>query len=273
MDKTVQWLYSAELPGGGLSAWRTEDGRWHDAYPEVSGYLLPTLIKWGAGDLAIRTARWLLKQQHPDGYWLGLDGVPRAFDTAAVLEGLTAMYEWSAQYEYIEAVIRARTWMQGQIQPGGWLSVSPTDPGPQVYTLRASALIDNRRELHHWRRAGLIHGRENRTHYLAYALEGALKLNDADLVRPHLELAKERNPGLMPFFVDGQWSMTHPADDLCATAQMGILFERVGLDAAPTYAALKARVCEDGGVWQSTSDRRQILWAAKYFLDFKELME
>jgi hypothetical protein len=274
MDPTLRWLYSAECKDGGLSAWRTEDGKWHIPYPEVTGYLLPTLIKWGAGDLALRSAKWLLAIQNPDGSWNGLDGVPRPFDTSAIIEGLIGMYTWTGDFEYIEAATKARMWMKKQIHADGYLINSPSFPNPEIYNLRASAIIDNRRELHYWRGRPL-NDSQQRAHYLAYALEGALNLNDVTFVRPHLEACATWNHNLMPFYVDPDWFGTHPAYDLCATAQMGILYKRLRMDedAGRMYRALAGQIEPNGGVWQSPSDKREILWAAKFWLDFKEVMD
>jgi len=271
MDKTLQWLYSAECDTGGISAWRTEDGRWHQAYPEVTGYLLSTLINWGAGDLALRCARWLLSVQNPDGSFNGLDGVPRPFDTSAIADGLFYIYDWTRELDYILAAVKATGWISGLIQPDGYLSNSPKNPNPEIYNLRASAIIGNRRELHYWRKHGL-NTREQRSHYMAYALEGALRLNDATWAKQQIEMAHVKQSRLIPFFVDPDWHTSHPSYDLCATAQMGILFKKIGLDATGTYNALEHHIEANGGVPQSPDDKREIAWGAKFWLDFKEVM-
>jgi hypothetical protein len=262
MDQTLMWLYSAECPDGGLSAWKDQTGRWERVYPEVTGYLIPTLLRWGAADLAERCAAWLARTQASDGSWPGMDGVPRPFDTAAIIEGLRCMDG------YGKSVSRAEEYVRSMITSEGYILNSKEWKRPEVYNLRASAIIGNRRELEYRTKAGF--GVRERTHYIAYALEGALNLGAEDWVKPILELAHTTYKGLFPFYVNSDWSATEPEMDVCATAQMGILFCRVGMDARPYYDAVKRQVEPNGGVPQGVVDKRQIAWGAKFWLDFQE---
>lgn len=266
------WLYAAECEGGGISAWN-DAGKWHSAYPEVTGYLLPTMVKWGADDLALRCANWLLSVQNADGSFNGIDGTPRPFDTAAIVEGLVFVYNEINQEKFIQAAAKAREWMRTQINADGCLVNSPNLPTAEIYNLRASAILHNPRELEYWQENGL-NNKEQRSHYLAYALEGALNFdNDDEWAKSHIEMCCAMNPGLMPFYVRPDWSTNHAHYDYCASAQMGILYERIGLDVSRLYRLLEAIVEPNGGIPQSDGDRRQIAWAVKFWLDFKEMMQ
>jgi hypothetical protein len=268
-DITLVWMYGAEWNTGGLSAWKSARG-WEMAYPECTGYAIPTLFRWGAGDLSERCAEWLLTVQNQDGSFNGLDGVPRPFDTTAIIEGLRAAYQVTGNPRYITALAKAEAWVILQRNTLGYLNNSPGNAAPEVYNLRASAIVDNRSELHYWKEHGL-YKRENRSHYLAYALEGLLNFGEVEFARPHIEMAHARNPALVPFFVNEEWQGTHPAVDLCASAQMGILYLRIGLDASKAYESLKRHVQPNGGIYQAPDDPREILWAAKFWLDFKRM--
>jgi hypothetical protein len=273
MDKSVMWLYAAECDGGGISAWKDETGRWHDPYPEVTGYLLPTMLAHGANDLALRCAAWLVQVQNSDGSWNGLDGIRRPFDTAAIVEGLQATHALFNIPRHHHAITRALAWVCEQVAPEGYLINSPTYPQPEIYNLRASAIIGNKQELEYWKAHGL-NGREQRTHYLAYALEGALNIDGADRwARDQIEIAYNMQPGLMPFYVDPDWRSTHPSFDYCASAQMGILYKRIGLDAGRVYRLLESVIEPNGGIPQADGDLRQIAWAVKFWLDFRKVME
>ena len=81
--KTLDFVKGLELETGGIRGW--EGSR---AYPEVSGYLIPTLLDYGEQDLATRIADWLVHIQNDDGSFPDMDGQKRSFDTAAVMEGL-----------------------------------------------------------------------------------------------------------------------------------------------------------------------------------------
>lgn len=269
MNKTVQWLYEAENNSGGISAWRYQDTRYADPYPEITGYSLPTMWRNGANDLAIRCANWLVSIQNKDGSYNGIDRVPRPFDTAAIIEGLLFTFGWADNERYLEAAKKALDWTRTQISNEGYLYNSPREKKDEAYNLRASAIINNRQELAYWRGHGLIHG-GLRTHYLAYALEGALNLGDTELAEYHLKELYANHKGLMPFVVGERWEDLNAGADVCSTIQMAILFHRMGWDVSNYYDALLPYIHENGGVPQSPSDRREIAWAAKFWLDLQE---
>lgn len=274
MDKSVQWLYAAEQSSGGIAAWRNPDGSYHKAYEEVTGYLIPTMLKWGAGDLARRCADWLLTVQNKDGSFNGLDDVPRPFDTSAIIEGLVSMFQYTGEIKYTNAALAAQTWMRRQVMKEGYL---PNSPRPntlhaEIYNLRASAIILNKQELNYWHKRGLIK-EHTRAHYLAYALEGALNFGDTEFARPYLEEIYQRYMRLIPFWLSRDWRNTDGGDDICATAQFAILFHRMGWDVRHYCDILKNYVMPNGGIWQSTTDKREIAWAIKFYLDLKEAVK
>ncbi len=272
MNKTLEWLYRAEQPHGGIAAWQLSGGAYHSSYVEVSGYLIPSLIKWGAGDLAIRCANWLLTVQNSDSSFTGLDGVPRPFDTSAVIEGLEAIYKATGTAIYRAAANVATDWMRTQISNDGYLYNSPGNHAPNLYNLRASAIIGNYAEVDYWRGRPLIVGRE-RSHYLAYALEGLLNFGAREIAMPYIELAYSRGYLLQSFYVDEDWRPLFNDWDICSSAQMALLFKRVGLDVERHYQAIQKQIKPDGGVPQSNSDDRSLSWGAKFYLDLVYEME
>lgn len=277
MNPTLDWISRAERPSGGLAAWQTPSGIYHDVYIECTGYAIPTLLKFssvnrGADALALRCANWLLSVQNPDGSFNGLDGVPRPFDTSAVIEGLQAIGKHTRKAIYRNAAKRAVTWCSTQITEDGYLKNSPANYEANVYQLRAAYIVGNRREVDYWKARGLIQARE-RSHYLAYALEGLLNFGETDYALPYLEVAYKSGNLLQAFYVDSNWQPTFPDWDICASAQMAILFRRVGWDVSRHYEAIRKYVKEDGGVPQSSDDARAILWAGKFWLDLVYEME
>lgn len=271
MNKTLEWIRRAEQPTGGLAAWQLGDGSYHSSYQEVTGYLLPTLIKFGAHDLVIRCADWLLRVQNPNGSYNGLDGIPRPFDTSAVIEGLEAVYKATGTAIYRDAANRATAWMMTQTH-NGHLKNNPGNNEANIYQLRAASIIGYRDELRYWEFRPLITGKE-RSHYLAYALEGLLNFGAVDVAMPYIEMAYHSGNLLQPFYVDADWQPVYSDVDYCASAQMAILFHRVGLDTSAHYEAVKRCVKDDGGLAQGNADNRSILWAAKYLLDLQYLMD
>src|SRR2546425_7256188 len=83
----LAWVRAAELPTGGIRVHSNHP----NAYPEVTGYLVPTLLHYDERELAIRLVRWLFCIQNADGSYPGPDdGKPYVFDTGQVLHGLLA---------------------------------------------------------------------------------------------------------------------------------------------------------------------------------------
>lgn len=84
-----QWIFDNTLngEGGGKGIIISSDQR--VIYPEVSGYYIPTLIKWGERELAKSYAEYLLTIQNEDGSWNEPYGKYKyTFDTGQILKGL-----------------------------------------------------------------------------------------------------------------------------------------------------------------------------------------
>src|SRR2546427_3650705 len=82
----LEWIRSQENASGGIKVASDRP----DAYPEVTGYLIPTMLRYGETELAIRCLRWLAQVQQADGSYESPEGLSLVFDTAQVLRGLLA---------------------------------------------------------------------------------------------------------------------------------------------------------------------------------------
>lgn len=243
--KAMDWIHANVHPNGGIRAWRGGQ-----QYPEVTGYLIPTLLHYGEDDLARQFADWLLTVQNADGSFNGLDGVPRTFDTATCYEGLRAAFQKFSNHHYLTASGKALKWLKGMQECGVfWTSGDRNECND--YTIRANGLAGIHREMPEslW---------PNRVHYAAYALEGALMLGEVDFVREQLEY-------LQPFIVNGMapYEIRDGCGlgmDLCATVQLGILFIKFGYGDLGTVAALEV-------------DNYPNSWTAKYHLDLLAIHE
>ncbi len=236
--KTIEFIKSMELPTGGIAAWEGQR-----AYPECSGYLVPTLLNYGEHDLAERIGKWLVSIQNRDGSFNGLDGIPHPFDTAACMEGLQAL-------GYADAVERATIWLETMLH-NGYLRDHPGTLSTPIYNLRAMAIMGIRLDT-------VPPLQTNRTHYLAYALEG---LHNMGLdIKEHLTLYSKAN---------GLLSMSDYGSDTCATAQMAVLCLKNNIPCPGLIEAVRGMVDIDGGVWHDSGDHRKCAWTAKYYLDME----
>lgn len=262
--KTLAWIRRQELLSGGIAARPGEV-----AYPEVTGYLIPTLFDYGETAMAFRLANWLLEIQNEDGSFEDMQGTRRTFDTAACMEGLRRAHgeNWITGI-YHRAAERAKGWILTQLQADGSLR---TVPGGEthVYTMRASWLVGNQAGAAYWKRADWWGKQAKmRTHYLGYALEGMWGMGETKFVEEQLFYAQRavRNDGFMPFVVGRQWE-DGEGTDACATAQMAILFGKVGMDTSRMVEAIGGMVDDDGGVRFGVEYTERNAWTARWVLE------
>jgi hypothetical protein len=216
VTKVLDYIKSLELPSGGIRGWRGSP-----AYPEVSGYLIPTLLNYGENDLAYRLAHWLANIQNDDGSYNDMHGQKRSFDTAAVMEGLyCAGYEMSA--------FDAKQWLINQVREDGAVRITPENGKTHLYTMRVSGLIGSQKGAEYWKSN---HWPDTREHYVAYALEGLWLLDDYGFIVNKL--------------IGRDWR----SDDLCANAQFAILHHQAGLDATPFVNLVESHRGELSNSW------------------------
>lgn len=136
LDAVLTWLARAQDASGcdGVSAYydlTTE--RWAAAYPETTGYIIPTLFDYAelTGDeewrsRALRMTDWETSIQMPDGAVQAgtLDAparVPTVFNTGQVLFGWARAYRETGNVRYAEALRRAADWLVTcQDKDGAW---------------------------------------------------------------------------------------------------------------------------------------------------------
>jgi hypothetical protein len=133
LGATASWLVeSLRHGGGGSCAYYSPLGGWSRAYPETSGYLIPTLIALAqvlpgleGRQAALRLGEWLLSIQREDGSWHGglhpprRGAAPSVFNTAQVLRGLVALHDLDADSRWLEAAERAGSWLAGGLDETG----------------------------------------------------------------------------------------------------------------------------------------------------------
>jgi hypothetical protein len=142
LNSLLRWILDAQRPDGGIAAYYSLFTGYSESYPEVTGYIVPTLYDFartagndGAGVAAERATRWLLSLQmptgaFPGGFRRGLAGDethPSVFNTGQILQGLVRAHIETNRPEILQAAVAAGDWLIKMQQPDGSWS------GPAAY--------------------------------------------------------------------------------------------------------------------------------------------
>lgn len=132
LDKAAGWLLHAQRKTGdhGIGSYHLAQG-WSSSYPETTGYIIPTLIKFGTAyqrqdalDAAVGAADFLVSIQKESGGWQGgrmKDQRPEiVFNTGQVVRGMIAVAGLAGEKKYLEAAAKAGDWLCRIQHPGGF---------------------------------------------------------------------------------------------------------------------------------------------------------
>jgi prenyltransferase/squalene oxidase-like repeat protein len=142
LNAMLRWILDAQRRDGGIAAYYSLLTGYSASYPEVTGYIIPTLYDFAraSGDheplaAAERATQWLLSLQMPTGAFPGglLGGLhddeaqPSIFNTGQVLQGLVRAHVETNRREIRQAAVSAGDWLIKMQQPDGSWS------GPGAY--------------------------------------------------------------------------------------------------------------------------------------------
>lgn len=136
LHSVVDWILQAQRADAGIAAYYSLLTGYSDSYPEVTGYIIPTLYDFGreTDDVAVRFAaeratEWLLSLQMPSGAFpgglhrsgsaLGHDAQPSVFNTGQILQGLVRAYMETRNAKILERAVAAGDWLSAIQQPNG----------------------------------------------------------------------------------------------------------------------------------------------------------
>ncbi len=276
-------------------------------YPEVTGYYIPTLMRWGHRDLAVSYARWLCSIQKEDGSWYDTcDVSPYVFDSGQILKGLLAVRDIYPEAD--DSIRRGCEWILSNMEESGRLTtpdirgwgggkecselihlycLSPLIEagklfGIKRYTACAEKILcyykDNHRE--EIMNFGLL------SHFYAYIMEALVDLGELEMAEEAMaNIAELQNEeGAVPAYKDVHW--------VCSTGlfQLAVVWYRMGcIENGNRAFAYACRLQNSSGGWYGsylteyvegeTNDYfpiDEISWAVKYFLDalyYKNLAE
>jgi precorrin-6B methylase 2 len=271
-NDVLDWIENNILGSGGVAAHPN-----NFAYPEVTGYVIPTLLARGKVESARKLAGWLISTQDQKGGFRDLDENLRSFDTAACMEGLQAAGQYFGDKNYTLSYATSRDFItENTLGTEGKIFTTPQKDEFCNYSLRVNGIMGIAPDwinsyLTNWPFQGLV----DRTHYLAYALEGLLTLGEEEKVKTILSNISQAilPSGLICYWVKPNWEISSPVFPChTASAQIGLLLIRLGIKpdlVALLFENLVKAVNENGGL-PARPGSVETSWTAKWFLDFEE---
>ena len=268
----LDWIERNHIKDAGVAAWPG-----HIAYPEVSGYLIPTLLSHDSISLAKYLGEWLVTIQDANGGFTSEDGKLRSFDTAACMEGLEVASAYFFDKRFSNSAAKAKKWiMDNCLDSEGRIYSQPDRQEFRNYSLRVNGLLGITPKWLTSREPKWPFGNaSDRTHYITYALEGLLTLGEKEMVTSILENIKPAitDSGFISYWVRPDWEPAPPFY-AChnATAQIGLLLTKLNIKdelAKQLFDSLIGIIKDDGGL-PTHPGSVDTSWTAKWFLDFED---
>lgn len=300
-NKSIEWIKKYTIDGNGIVV--TSNRQW--IYPEVTGYYIPTLLKYNMDELALQYTKYLCNIQNEDGSWSDPKGkAPYVFDSAQILKGLIAVRDICPEVD--ANIIRGCDWILSNMKENGRLSTPDEECWGEntdfcselvhIYALspiRDAGIIYEKQEYLDAVNRILSYYKENYndkienfsllSHFYAYVMEGLYDLGEIDLCRSCMErIDKYKTPkGGIVGMNDVPW--------VCSTGifQLAIVWYKLGEKSKGDelfYYACNLQN-ESGGWYGSYAENKlknffakgrmkpyyfpedEISWAVKYFLD------
>jgi len=148
----VTWILNAQkaTPNGGVSAWyNLSTGYCPTSYPEVTGYIIPTMFdlfhitgEKKYRDVAIKMADWIISVQLSTGAVPAMDfSTPYVFDTGQCISGWVRAYKETGDVRYLKAAEKAASWLVGMQSKDGSFPLTPLTCSTHTYHSRVSWVL------------------------------------------------------------------------------------------------------------------------------------
>jgi hypothetical protein len=210
LESVVRWILDAQRPDGGIAAYYSLLTGLSESYPEVTGYIIPTLYDFArasgeqcALSAAQHATRWLLSLQMESGAFpgglQGSDSQPSVFNTGQILQGLVRACAESGSADIRNSAIAAGNWLADtQQSDGSWSGAGAYQESAHTYYSMVAWSLAELAEcaaderfglaaernlewvLSYFRPSGWVDGINLRghpdyLHFIAYALQGVLE--------------------------------------------------------------------------------------------------
>lgn len=293
--KAIGWIKSNSIEGEGIIC----NTGLRKSYPEVTGYYIPTLLRWGYRDLACSYVEWLCSVQKQDGSWYNTeDTAPYIFDTAQVLKGLLAIRNIVPQVD--PHILAGCEWIFSRMQADGrlitpvkdaWGSdcnvcdevihiycISPLYEAAEVFDrpeYKQKALkIWNYYKQNYYEK---IMNFSLLSHFYAYLMEALLDIGELKLLKEamHKMESFQKSSGAVPAYNHCDW--------VCSTGmfQLSLVWFRMGdIERGNRTFEYACKLQNKSGGWYGSYvsednpaecntyiPTSEISWAVKFFLD------
>lgn len=294
-NKSIEWIESNSIANEGI----INNSKLRKSYPEVTGYYIPSLLRWGYRELAMSYADWLCSIQKADGSWFDtMNEAPYIFDSAQILKGLLSIRNIVADKRMLdETIIKGCDWIlscmteEGQLKTPietAWGNVatelihtyclSPLMEASKVYgnenyAKAAQKILGYYKKYYH----NEIVNFSMLSHFYAYVVEAMLDMGEVEIAKEAMRNMEQyqKESGAVPAYRDVDW--------VCSTGlfQLALIWFRLDDSERGTKAfeyACKLQnktggwygsyISEDNPEESNTYfSGMEISWANKYFLD------
>lgn len=283
VERACNWMLQNQQANGGVSVY-------HGApveYPEVTGYIIPTMLQYGFRDEALKMAGFLASVANEDGSF-NAAGAQRVylFDTAQALRGLNAISKITDCYDGLRE--KTAEFLFTVLEQNGGIFPKSYEDDPEVpETIMLFALppmMDYAQQAHMEDKIALVHrsvqryledpqvlSQKSLTHFLAYQIDGLIDLGYQESVRDILSrlLVSQRADGSIPAYQGVEWTC------ITGCSQIAICLYKLGLrePADRLVAWVEQNMEASGGFLGSVGPDalyyadRELSWAVKFYLD------
>ena len=218
-------------------------------FPETTGYIIPTLIKYNK-PACIKAGDWLIEIQNEDGSF-GTDNNlqdKKIFDTSQTIFGLLSLYKETSDRKYLDSAYLAADFIVKNQEPNGsFIKYAYNNIPHSYYTRTAYALllldkdkyqksaernirwtISNQQENGFFSHSSFNKNESSPLHTIAYTIEGILKSGIILNNQNYISVAKKSadmflNKELYSFY-DSKWNIKDSSKCLTGMAQISIIF-------------------------------------------------
>lgn len=298
INSAKKWIVNNTVDGAGIPVFINEKKK-SSIYPEVTGYFIPTLLKYGMTELAVTYGHYLLSIQNEDGSWNESTGVtPYTFDTCMILKGLIALISSSLDPEnkFLLASVRAANWVLTMQRNDGSVGTPDTSDWTLSYGKKVPeaihvyclspfydlAKITNNskfstfadRALSYYLSCPELTDFNTLSHFNAYIIEGLIDVGEIDRAKRAMDLISLHQR------IDGSIPAYSFVDFVCSTGlfQYSICWFKLGeFEKGQKAFEFATSLQNSSGGWYGSysvgKDRAnyfpdsEISWAVKFFLD------